>query len=85
MNFDNINNLVELFFKQFENQKAKKKYLLNLLKDKTKIFMGNTYNQYQYFIRGKKKILNKEIDVYWFLKIDLNGLFLIYLSCYQDQ
>ena len=34
MNLSNINNLVELFFKQFENQKDKKKVLLSSLKDK---------------------------------------------------
>ena len=34
MNLNNINNLVELFFKQFENQKDKKKVLLSSLKDK---------------------------------------------------
>jgi len=34
MNLSNINNLVELFFKQFENQKDKKKILLSSLKDK---------------------------------------------------
>ena len=34
MNLININNLVELFFKQFENQKDKKKVLLSSLKDK---------------------------------------------------
>ena len=34
MNLGNINNLVELFFKQFENQKDKKKVLLSSLKDK---------------------------------------------------
>jgi len=34
MNLSNINNLVELFFKQVENQKDKKKVLLSSLKDK---------------------------------------------------
>ena len=34
MNLSNINNLVELFFKQVESQKDKKKVLLSSLKDK---------------------------------------------------
>ncbi len=34
MNLSDINNLVELFYKQFENQKDKKKVLLSSLKDK---------------------------------------------------
>ncbi len=44
MDLSNINNLVELFFKQFENQKDKKKVLLSSLKDKNINFTWeNTY------------------------------------------
>ena len=59
MNLSNINNLVELFFKQFENQNDKKKVLLSSLKDKNINFSWEkTYQSYQYFIRGNKKKCN---------------------------
>ena len=54
MNLNNINNLLELFFKQFENQKDKKKILLSSLKDKSK---NISWEQTLKFI----SILSKEI------------------------
>ena len=47
MNLGNINNLVELFFKQVENQKDKKKVLLSSLKDKN-VITGKIKNDEKY-------------------------------------
>ncbi|MFL2894263.1 MAG: AMP-dependent synthetase/ligase [Candidatus Pelagibacter sp.] len=60
MNLSNINNLVELFFKQFENQKDKKKVLLSSLKDKNINFTWEkTYQAINILSEEIKKITTK--------------------------
>ena len=60
MNLSNINNLVELFFKQFENQKGKKKILLSSLKDKNINFTWeNTYQAINILSEEIKKNVTK--------------------------
>ncbi len=60
MNLNNINNLLELFFKQFENQKDKKKILLSSLKDKNKnISWEQTFKFISILSKEIKKNVNK--------------------------
>ena len=59
MNLNNINNLLELFFKQFENQKDKKKILLSSLKDKNK---NISWEQTLKFISILSKEIKKNIN-----------------------
>ena len=60
MNLSNINNLVELFFKQFENQKDKKKVLLSSLKDKNISFTWEkTYQAINILSEEIKKNVSK--------------------------
>ena len=60
MNLSNINNLVELFFKQFENQKDKKKVLLSSLKDKNINFTWEkTYQAINILSEEIKKFIKK--------------------------
>ena len=66
MNLSNINNLVELFFKQFENQKDKKKVLLSSLKDKKMKKLNRKF-------RNK----NKTTDVLSFPALEVKELKLI--------
>ena len=60
MNLSNINNLVELFFKQFENQNDKKKVLLSSLKDKNINFSWEkTYQSINILSEEIKKNITK--------------------------
>ena len=60
MNDQNINNLVELFFKQYEKQKGKKKVLLPSLKDKNINFTWeNTYQAINILSEEIKKNVTK--------------------------
>ncbi len=60
MNLSNINNLVELFFKQYEKQKGKKKVLLSSLKDKNINFTWeNTYQAINILSEEIKKNVTK--------------------------
>ena len=79
MNLNNISNLIELFIKQFENQKDKQSILLSSLKDKNINFSWEKTFKAIYILSEEiKKYINKVIDVYWSLKTDRNGLFQTY-------
>ena len=60
MDLKKINNLVELFFYQFENQKDKKSILLSSLKDKSLNYSWETTFQFINILSNElKKNINK--------------------------
>ena len=60
LEINNTNNLVELFFKQYENQSDKNKILLSSLKEpRTNYSWQETYNSINELSEELKKFVNK--------------------------
>ncbi len=78
MNLNNLNNLIELFVNQANKQNKKDIFLEWLNPSNKKTY---TWEQTEKNILKLSKVIKENIkeviDVFWFQRIDQNGLFLI--------